>query len=76
MAEARAAVEFPELDLPDEVATNALAAALARLARATDVFALSGELGTGKTTFARRLHRRPWWRRGSAEPDLHPGPGL
>jgi tRNA threonylcarbamoyladenosine biosynthesis protein TsaE len=53
MAEARAAVEFPELDLPDEAATNALAAALARLARATDVFALSGELGTGKTTFAR-----------------------
>ena len=53
MPEARAAVDFLELDLPDEAATDALAAALARLARATDVFALSGELGTGKTTFAR-----------------------
>lgn len=53
MPEARAAVEFLELDLPDEAATDALAAVLAGLARGADVFALSGELGTGKTTFAR-----------------------
>jgi len=53
MLEARAAVDFLELDLPDEAATDALAAALAHLAHASDVFALSGELGTGKTTFAR-----------------------
>ncbi len=57
MPEARAAVDSLELDLPDEAATGALAAALARLARATDVFALSGELGTGKTTFARAFIR-------------------
>jgi tRNA A37 threonylcarbamoyladenosine biosynthesis protein TsaE len=53
MPEARTAVDSLDLDLPDEAATGALAAALARLARAADIFALSGELGTGKTTFAR-----------------------
>ena len=57
MPEARAALDSLELDLPDEAATGALAAALAHLARATDVFALSGELGTGKTTFARAFIR-------------------
>ena len=57
MPEARAAVDSLELDLPDEAATGALAAALARLAGAADIFALSGELGTGKTTFARAFIR-------------------
>jgi len=41
------------IDLPDERATAALAADLARLARRGDVLGLSGELGSGKTSFAR-----------------------
>ena len=41
------------VDLPDEAATAALAAAIASRARAGDVIALKGELGAGKTTFAR-----------------------
>lgn len=43
--------------LADETATTALAASLATLARSGDVFALSGELGTGKTVFARAFLR-------------------
>lgn len=39
--------------LPDERATAALAAQIAKLARAGDVIALSGDLGAGKTSFAR-----------------------
>ncbi len=42
-----------EVELADEAATAALARSLARLARGRDVVALSGELGTGKTVFAR-----------------------
>ena len=41
------------IDLPDEAATCALAAELARRARRGDVIGLSGPLGSGKTTFAR-----------------------
>lgn len=41
------------LALPDEAATLALAARVAELARPRDVIALKGELGVGKTTFAR-----------------------
>jgi tRNA threonylcarbamoyladenosine biosynthesis protein TsaE len=40
-------------DLPDEAATAALAARLAARARPGDVIALKGELGAGKTSFAR-----------------------
>jgi tRNA threonylcarbamoyladenosine biosynthesis protein TsaE len=47
------------VDLPDETATAALAAQISTLAEAADVIALKGELGTGKTTFARAfIHAR------------------
>src|SRR5487761_1106578 len=41
------------IDLPAEAATAAMAARLAECARPGDVIALRGDLGTGKTTFAR-----------------------
>lgn len=41
------------LDLPDPGATAAIAGAIAGAAHAGDVIALWGDLGTGKTTFAR-----------------------
>jgi|SRR6185437_10989411 len=52
------------VDLPDENATAALAARIARLARPGDVIALSGPLGAGKTAFARAFIRA---RGGSGE---------
>ena len=45
------------IELPDEVATAALAARLAALAKPADVIALKGELGAGKTSFARAFIR-------------------
>ena len=45
------------LDLASESETLALAGRLAQLARAGDVIALRGELGSGKTTFARGFIR-------------------
>src|SRR5204862_147325 len=45
------------VELPDEAATAALAAGIARLARPSDVIALKGELGTGKTPLARAFLR-------------------
>src|SRR4051812_5403224 len=44
-------------ELPDEQATEALASRLAALARRGDVIALQGELGAGKTAFARAFIR-------------------
>lgn len=41
------------IQLDDEAATRALAGKLAPLARPGDVLALHGDLGTGKTVFAR-----------------------
>lgn len=46
-----------DVPLPDEAATAALAAHLATQARAGDVLALSGDLGAGKTAFARAFVR-------------------
>ena len=47
------------IELPDEAATAALAARIAALARPGDVIALKGELGAGKTSFARAfIHAR------------------
>ena len=45
--------DISSFELPDEAATAALARDLAAHARAGDVIALTGELGTGKTAFAR-----------------------
>ncbi len=53
MPEAQSTDHSVVIGLASEAATAALAAALARLARAGDVFALAGELGAGKTVFAR-----------------------
>jgi tRNA threonylcarbamoyladenosine biosynthesis protein TsaE len=50
-------VERVTLALADEGATAALAARLARLARRGDLIALAGELGCGKTSFARAFIR-------------------
>lgn len=45
------------IDVADETGTARVAAALASLTRAGDVVALSGDLGTGKTAFARAFVR-------------------
>ena len=44
---------MPVIELPDENATAAFAARIAALARPGDIIALKGELGAGKTSFAR-----------------------
>jgi tRNA threonylcarbamoyladenosine biosynthesis protein TsaE len=48
---------MPVLDLPDEPATAALAGRVSALAEPGDVIALKGDLGAGKTTFARAFIR-------------------
>jgi len=45
------------VDLPDETATAGLAARIAAVAEPADIIALKGELGTGKTAFARAFIR-------------------
>jgi tRNA threonylcarbamoyladenosine biosynthesis protein TsaE len=72
-----------ELDLPDEAATVSLAGRIAPLARPGDVLALRGDLGAGKTVFARAFVRG----RGDPEEEVpsptftlvqvyEPGPGF
>jgi len=48
---------MPVVDLPDEAATAAFAARVSALAAAGDVIALKGDLGAGKTSFARAFIR-------------------
>jgi tRNA threonylcarbamoyladenosine biosynthesis protein TsaE len=54
---------MPIVDLPDEAATAALAARISALAEVGDVISLKGDLGSGKTSFARSFIRA----RGEAE---------
>jgi tRNA threonylcarbamoyladenosine biosynthesis protein TsaE len=46
-----------DIDLPDETATAGFAQRLARRARRGDIIGLMGDLGSGKTTFARAFIR-------------------
>jgi tRNA threonylcarbamoyladenosine biosynthesis protein TsaE len=48
---------MPVIELPDEAATAAFAARLAAVAAAGDIIALKGDLGAGKTSFARAFIR-------------------
>ena len=48
---------MPVVDLPDEAATAAFAARISALAEIGDVIALKGDLGCGKTSFARSFIR-------------------
>ncbi len=57
IADMSAAAATRLIELPNEAATEALAATIAGLAHAGDVILLEGELGAGKTVFARAFLR-------------------
>ena len=57
-----------QMTLTDEGVTESLAAALAAVARSGDVLALWGDLGTGKTVFARAFIRAATGRRDEEVP--------
>jgi len=57
MSLAERPIRLLQLDLPDEAATEMLAAGLAAAARPGDVLAVVGDLGAGKTVFARAFIR-------------------
>jgi tRNA threonylcarbamoyladenosine biosynthesis protein TsaE len=54
------------VELPDEAATNALADRISQLAQLGDIIALKGDLGAGKTAFARGFIRS----RGNPEEEV------
>lgn len=57
---------MPVINLPDEAATAAFASRIAAQARPGDVIALRGDLGAGKTSFARAFIRA----RGDADEEV------
>ncbi|MGH7116770.1 MAG: tRNA (adenosine(37)-N6)-threonylcarbamoyltransferase complex ATPase subunit type 1 TsaE, partial [Stellaceae bacterium] len=57
---------MPVFDLPNEAATAVLAGRIAARARIGDVIALRGDLGAGKTSFARAFIRA----RGNADEEV------
>ncbi len=80
MAAPQSAPKNWTFELPDEAATTNLARDLAAIARAGDVIALLGDLGSGKTAFARAFINalpRPHGAgpaHAMAEPDEVPSP--
>jgi len=64
MSESTASEAILELDLADQAATSALAAGLCSHLKQGDVIALSGDLGAGKTAFARAFIQASGQRQG------------